>query len=105
MSANSQIIKLWNEKNGNSTIVLNPKKRINDICHIKNSGFIFVSTMDPHVDCWYLPLLGPAPAWSCILNRNKTKKFNNLFKFSKMENNFSKKFKKDSCLNELAKYI
>jgi ribosome biogenesis protein ENP2 len=100
LSANQQIIKLWNEKNGNTINILNPKKKINDICYIKNSGFIFVSTMDPNVDCIYIPLLGRQPVWSYNLNK---KNFRNLNKSFKMEKINNKKIKINCCLDIINK--
>nr|UXY87696.1 nucleolar protein 10 [Cryptomonas curvata] len=105
LSANKQIIKLWNEKSGNTIITLDQTKKINDICPVKNTGFIFISTIDPHVNCIYVPLLGPPPVWCYNLNNKKSKNFKKIFIPSKIAENYDKKIKINTCLDKLINYI
>jgi len=41
---------------------------INDVCVVPNSGVIIMATERPKMECFYIPLLGPAPSWASYLD-------------------------------------
>ena len=103
LSADKDIIKLWDEKNGKTIVAINTKKNLHDLCQIKNSGFIFISTHDPQIDSKYIPVLGCRPTWCYSLKENKNRNFMKFHNFTKIEKNLHKQLKVYSCLDILKK--
>jgi ribosome biogenesis protein ENP2 len=105
LCADQKIIKLWNEENGKTESIINPKKQINHVCHVKNTGFVFISTAEPQVDSRYIPLLGPLPVWCCAINEIQPNNFRNFLKIEKVHEKKKKIIKIQSCLENLNSYI
>ncbi|KAJ1764468.1 Small ribosomal subunit biogenesis [Coemansia sp. RSA 2523] len=67
MSADARIIKLWSVSTGKVFTSIEPTNDINDVCHMPNSGLLFVAGESAEIQSYFIPQLGPAPAWAHFL--------------------------------------
>uniref|UniRef100_A0A0F7Z6T7 Nucleolar protein 10 n=1 Tax=Crotalus adamanteus TaxID=8729 RepID=A0A0F7Z6T7_CROAD len=68
ISADSRIIKLWNQDTGKIFTSIEPEHNINDVCLYPNSGMLFTANETPKMNIYYIPVLGPAPKWCSFLD-------------------------------------
>ncbi|KAM6459784.1 nucleolar protein 10 isoform 2-T2 [Liasis olivaceus] len=68
ISADSRIIKLWNQDSGKIFTSIEPEHNINDVCLYPNSGMLFTANEAPKMNIYYIPVLGPAPKWCSFLD-------------------------------------
>uniref|UniRef100_A0A8C6XRS1 Nucleolar protein 10 n=1 Tax=Naja naja TaxID=35670 RepID=A0A8C6XRS1_NAJNA len=68
ISADSRIIKLWNQDTGKIFTSIEPEHSINDVCLYPNSGMLFTANEAPKMNIYYIPVLGPAPKWCSFLD-------------------------------------
>mmetsp|Transcript_99809 Transcript_99809/g.149501 ORF Transcript_99809/g.149501 Transcript_99809/m.149501 type:complete len:354 (-) Transcript_99809:703-1764(-) len=94
LTSDEKTISLWDEKTGKTWNIIGTQTKINHICSIKNSGFIFIATENPFPETRFIQNLGEFPRWAlnCTLNNRKEgKKFQKLKKKFATEKNFGKK--------------
>ncbi|XP_007423660.1 nucleolar protein 10 [Python bivittatus] len=68
ISADSRIIKLWNQDSGKIFTSIEPEHNINDVSLYPNSGMLFTANEAPKMNIYYIPVLGPAPKWCSFLD-------------------------------------
>lgn len=68
LSADKQMIKLWDEHNGETWTSVEPLVDINDVAWCKNSGMIMTANEGKQQHAFFIPQLGPAPRWCGFLD-------------------------------------
>ncbi|XP_069742395.1 nucleolar protein 10 [Narcine bancroftii] len=68
ISADSRIVKMWNQNTGKIFTSIELKHEINDFCLYPNSGMLFLANESPKINTFYVPSLGPAPRWCSFLD-------------------------------------
>ncbi|KAI9024086.1 WD40-repeat-containing domain protein [Hyaloraphidium curvatum] len=68
VSADTKIIKLWNQETGAALTSIEPPNDINDLCVVEESGLILVANEGVQIQSYYVPALGPAPRWCAFLD-------------------------------------
>jgi len=68
VSADSKIIKIWNEDTADNFTSIEPGFPINDVCVYKDSGLIFLANENPKNSVYFVPELGEAPKWCSFLD-------------------------------------
>ncbi|XP_061117850.1 nucleolar protein 10 [Conger conger] len=66
LSADSKIIKIWNQDTGKLFSSIEPQTDVNDVCVYPDSGMLFTANEDPKMSTFYVPVsLTPstAPLW------------------------------------------
>lgn len=67
ISADKKIIKFW-DRNGKAWTSIQPPADVNGLCVVPGSGLIIAGAEQPRVHTFYVPDLGPAPAWCSFLD-------------------------------------
>ena len=68
VSADRHAVKLWSASDGTPfTTITPPEGGVNDVLVWPGSGLIMVAADAPRVSAYFLPSLGPAPAWCSFL--------------------------------------
>jgi len=68
LSADKQMIKLWDEHDGETWTSVEPLVDINDVAWCKNSGMIMTANEGKQQHAFFIPQLGPAPRWCGFLD-------------------------------------
>ncbi|KAJ3150965.1 Nucleolar protein 10 [Geranomyces michiganensis] len=68
VSADTKIIKVWDQNTGKAFTSIEPPNDINDVCVWDNSGLIMVANEGVQIQTFYIPQLGPAPKWCSYLD-------------------------------------
>lgn len=69
LSMDSAILKIWEKNNGKLfTSIESGQYTFNNLCHVPNSGLMFMANESPKMYCYYIPTLGPAPKWCSFLD-------------------------------------
>ncbi|XP_043533823.1 nucleolar protein 10 [Chiloscyllium plagiosum] len=68
ISADSRIVKMWNQNTGKMFTSIETEHEINDLCIYPNSGLFFLANESPKMNTFYVPSLGPAPRWCSFLD-------------------------------------
>ncbi|XP_048387439.1 nucleolar protein 10 isoform X2 [Stegostoma tigrinum] len=68
ISADSRIVKMWNQNTGKMFTSIETEHEINDLCLYPNSGLFFLANESPKMNTFYVPTLGPAPRWCSFLD-------------------------------------
>lgn len=70
VSADKRAAKVWSAATGESLVTIQPPAEsgeINDLCILPRSGLVFLAMDAPHLLTYFVPQLGPAPAWGSFL--------------------------------------
>ena len=69
VSSDKHIIKIWDAETGEAHTNIEPAEGagINDVALWKDSGLIMVGCDHPRMQAYFVPSLGPAPAWCSFL--------------------------------------
>ncbi|EMR09482.1 hypothetical protein PNEG_02070 [Pneumocystis murina B123] len=68
LTSDKKIIKIWDKNSGNPFTSIEPSVDINDVCPLDFTGMIFVANEGVPMHIYYIPALGPAPAWCSFLD-------------------------------------
>ncbi|XP_078256230.1 nucleolar protein 10 isoform X1 [Rhinoraja longicauda] len=68
ISADSRIVKMWNQNTGKMFTTIELPHEINGLCLYPNSGMFFLANESPKINTFYVPTLGPAPRWCSFLD-------------------------------------
>lgn len=68
ISMDSSIVKIWERDSGKIFTSIEHKSDFNDLCHVKNTGMLFIANEDVKILTYYIPSLGPAPKWCGFLD-------------------------------------
>lgn len=69
LSLDKAILKIWEKDNGKLfTSIESGDFTFNNLCHVPNSGLMFMANESPKIYCYYIPSLGPAPKWCSFLD-------------------------------------
>ncbi|XP_078069267.1 nucleolar protein 10 [Mustelus asterias] len=68
ISADSRIVKMWNQNTGEIFTSIETEHEINDLCLYPHSGMFFLANESPKMHTFYVPTLGPAPRWCSFLD-------------------------------------
>jgi len=68
ISADTKIIKLWDNQTGENFTSIEPGIGINDVCTYQDSGLIFLANEASKNSVYYIPSLGQAPKWCSFLD-------------------------------------
>jgi len=68
ISADTKIIKIWNQQTGEGFTTIEPPSNINDVCVFPDTGLLVAANESSKVQAFYIPQLGPAPKWSSFLD-------------------------------------
>ncbi|BES94766.1 Nucleolar protein [Nesidiocoris tenuis] len=70
LSLDSAIVKIWDKDTGKifTTIEAGNDTMFNSLCHVPNSGLIFMANEAPKIRAYYIPQLGTAPKWCYFLD-------------------------------------
>jgi len=68
LSADSKIIKIWNHNTAQPIVNVEPPVKIHAVEPIPSSGLIFVANDGIPMHTYFIPQLGPAPAWCSFLD-------------------------------------
>jgi ribosome biogenesis protein ENP2 len=65
--ADKKIVKVWDRTSGKHFTSIEPETDINDVCMVGDSGLLFTANEGIQMGAYYIPQLGPAPAWASFL--------------------------------------
>ncbi|KAI8078671.1 WD40-repeat-containing domain protein [Halteromyces radiatus] len=65
--ADKKIVKIWDRNTGKHFTSIEPETDINDVCMVGDSGLMFTAQEGIQMGAYYIPQLGPAPAWASFL--------------------------------------
>ncbi|KAI8344326.1 WD40-repeat-containing domain protein [Chlamydoabsidia padenii] len=65
--ADRKIVKIWDRNSGKHFTSIEPETDINDVCMVGDSGLLFTAQEGIQMGAYYIPQLGPAPAWASFL--------------------------------------
>ncbi|KAG4300860.1 hypothetical protein PCK1_002937 [Pneumocystis canis] len=68
LTSDQKIIKIWDKNSGTPFTSIEPCVDINDVCPLDFTGMIFVANEGVPMHIYYIPALGPAPAWCSFLD-------------------------------------
>ncbi|KAI3406603.2 ENP2 [Candida oxycetoniae] len=68
LTSDKRIAKIWDRNTGKPFASMEPSVDINDVCHVSNSGMFFMANEGMPMHTYYIPNLGPAPAWCSFLD-------------------------------------
>uniref|UniRef100_A0A8D8SGU2 Nucleolar protein 10 n=1 Tax=Cacopsylla melanoneura TaxID=428564 RepID=A0A8D8SGU2_9HEMI len=70
LSMDSSVVKIWNKNDGSlfTCIESGEQTQFNNLCHIPDSGMMFIANENKKVLTYYIPSLGPAPKWCGFLD-------------------------------------
>uniref|UniRef100_A0A146LVV4 Nucleolar protein 10 n=2 Tax=Lygus hesperus TaxID=30085 RepID=A0A146LVV4_LYGHE len=70
LSLDSAILKIWDKDTGKifTSIEAGQDTMFNSLCHVPNSGLIFMANESPKIQAYYIPQLGTAPKWCYFLD-------------------------------------
>ncbi|XBW36094.1 hypothetical protein QEN19_001670 [Hanseniaspora menglaensis] len=68
LSSDKRIAKIWEHDNGKQICSMEPSVDLNDIAHIENTGMFLTANEGQQMHTYYIPHLGPAPAWCSFLD-------------------------------------
>ncbi|KAI1387620.1 WD40 repeat-like protein [Hypoxylon trugodes] len=68
LSADKQMIKIWDELDGETWTSVEPLVDINFVTWCKNSGMILTANEGKPLHSFFIPQLGPAPRWCSFLD-------------------------------------
>ncbi|QSL66261.1 hypothetical protein MERGE_000638 [Pneumocystis wakefieldiae] len=68
MTSDKKIMKIWDKNSGDPFTSIEPSVDINDVCPLDFTGMIFVANEGVPMHIYYIPALGPAPAWCSFLD-------------------------------------
>ncbi len=68
LSADTKIVKIWNQHSGNVFTNVEPSCDINDTLIDDKSGLLMIANEGSPVQTFYIPALGPAPKWCPFLD-------------------------------------
>ncbi|XP_014253484.1 nucleolar protein 10 [Cimex lectularius] len=70
LSLDSAVLKIWDKSSGKifTSIESGQETLFNNLCHVPNSGLIFMANESPKIQSYYIPQLGPAPKWCSFLD-------------------------------------
>ncbi|CAN3483919.1 ribosome biogenesis protein Enp2p [Diutina catenulata] len=68
MSADKRIAKVWERQSGKPYASMEPQVDINDVEWVPESGMFFMANEGIPMHTYYIPNLGPAPAWCSFLD-------------------------------------
>uniref|UniRef100_S4RD17 Nucleolar protein 10 n=1 Tax=Petromyzon marinus TaxID=7757 RepID=S4RD17_PETMA len=68
VTADSRIVKMWNQHTGKNFTSLEPEYNINNMCLYPNSGMLFLACEASKMNTYYVPALGSAPRWCSFLD-------------------------------------
>ncbi|KAI5704453.1 hypothetical protein M8J75_005469 [Diaphorina citri] len=70
LSMDSSVVKIWSKDNGSlfTCIESGDQTQFNNLCHIPESGMMFIANENKKILTYYIPSLGPAPKWCGFLD-------------------------------------
>ncbi|KAG4093965.1 WD40 repeat-like protein [Neocallimastix lanati (nom. inval.)] len=68
ISADTKIVKIWNETTGKVFTNVEPPTDINDCCVVQDTGLMFLANEGSQIQSYYIPQLGIAPKWCTFLD-------------------------------------
>lgn len=70
LSMDSSVVKIWNKDDGAlfTSIESGEQTQFNNLCHIPESGMMFIANENKKILTYYIPSLGPAPKWCGFLD-------------------------------------
>ncbi|RYP03002.1 hypothetical protein DL764_005456 [Monosporascus ibericus] len=68
LSADKQLIKIWDEHNGDTWTSVEPATDLNDVEWCKNTGMLLTANEGTQQHAFFIPQLGPAPRWCSFLD-------------------------------------
>ncbi|KAF0274304.1 hypothetical protein FOG51_00755 [Hanseniaspora uvarum] len=68
LTSDKRIAKIWDHNNGKQICSMEPSVDLNDIAHIENTGMFMTANEGQQMHTYYIPHLGPAPAWCSFLD-------------------------------------
>ncbi|KAI1490760.1 WD repeat protein [Biscogniauxia mediterranea] len=68
LSADKQLIKIWDESNGETWTSIEPLVDIHHVEWVKGSGMILTANEGKPLHSFFVPQLGPAPRWCSFLD-------------------------------------
>ena len=68
LSSDTKICKIWDRNHGDIFTNIETPQDINDVCVSRNSGLIMMANEGVQIQTYYIPALGPAPAWCPFLD-------------------------------------
>lgn len=70
LSMDSSVVKVWNKDDGAlfTSIESGEQTQFNNLCHIPESGMMFIANENKKILTYYIPSLGPAPKWCGFLD-------------------------------------
>ncbi|KAK9510269.1 hypothetical protein O3M35_005089 [Rhynocoris fuscipes] len=70
LSMDAAVLKIWNKDDGKlfTSIEAGPDTLFNNLCHVPNSGLMFMANENVKILSYYIPTLGPAPKWCSFLD-------------------------------------
>lgn len=68
LTADRQIAKVWDRHSGALVCSMEPDVDINDVEYIPDSGMFFMANEGLPMHTFYVPAIGPAPAWCSFLD-------------------------------------
>jgi ribosome biogenesis protein ENP2 len=68
LSADKQMIKIWDELSGDFWTMVEPKVDLNDVVWCKNTGMLLTANEGKQQHAFFVPQLGPAPKWCSFLD-------------------------------------
>ncbi|XP_012284863.1 nucleolar protein 10 isoform X2 [Orussus abietinus] len=67
-SMDSSIVKIWEKETGKLYTSVESQSDFNDLCIVPKTGMFFIANEDSKIQSYYIPSLGPAPAWCSFLD-------------------------------------
>uniref|UniRef100_T1ID67 NUC153 domain-containing protein n=1 Tax=Rhodnius prolixus TaxID=13249 RepID=T1ID67_RHOPR len=70
LSMDAAVLKIWNKDNGKlfASIEAGSDTIFNNLCHVPDSGLMFMANENVKILTYYIPTLGPAPKWCSFLD-------------------------------------
>jgi len=66
-TADSKVVKIWNREDFSNFSAITPEPKINDLCICPRTGISFLAVEDHRCQAYFIPAIGPAPAWCGLL--------------------------------------
>ncbi|RYO85795.1 hypothetical protein DL766_003751 [Monosporascus sp. MC13-8B] len=68
LSADKRLIKIWDERDGDTWTSVEPTTDLNDVAWCKNTGMLLTANEGTQQHAFFIPQLGPAPRWCSFLD-------------------------------------